>query len=67
MKPAAPIPYTPPSGEEMRLLVAATGLSQLECARRIGVATRTMRSWCAGDPMRKPPYSAVFALRCLGS
>lgn len=67
MKPAAPDPYTPPSGADMRALMVSTGLSQIECARRIGVSDRTLRYWCHDDQRAIPPYTAVFALLCLAS
>jgi DNA-binding transcriptional regulator YiaG len=65
MKPSAPRPYIPPSPEQMRALVAATGLPHAELARRLAVTPRTIEHWRAGT--RNASYVAVFALECLGS
>lgn len=44
-------------------LVRATGLSQRECAKRLGVAHSTLKDWIAGS--RNLPYTAQYALECL--
>ena len=52
-----------PRPEYVRALIAQSGLSQREAARRIGVSERVMRYYCAGE--REPPYPVQFALESL--
>ena len=53
----------------MRALVARTGLSQSECARRIGIEPRTFRSYLADHSQARTaaraPYPVQFTLRAL--
>ena len=51
----------------LRRLIERTGLSQQECARRIGVDGRTMRYWLANPQRSVPPYAYVFCLECLAA
>jgi len=52
-----------PSPTHVRGLVDASGLSQRECARRIGVSERIMRYWISGES--EIPYAAQYCLEAL--
>ena len=62
-----------PRPEYLRALLAQSGMSQREAARRIGISERTMRQYLAGsrrlaDGRSLPclaPYSIQFALESL--
>jgi len=47
----------------MAKLVKATGLTQKEIGKRIGVDERTIRRWIAGD--RQFSYRDQFTIKCL--
>jgi transcriptional regulator with XRE-family HTH domain len=50
----------------LRELIERSGLSQRECARRIGVGERTMREHLAIQGKIAPaPYAIQFCLECL--
>ncbi len=51
------------SPEYLRQLYEASGLSQRECARRLGVTHSTFKSWLAGTA--RWPYTAQYALERL--
>jgi transcriptional regulator with XRE-family HTH domain len=58
-----------PRPEYLRALVARSGLSQREAARRIGVSERLLRYYLApleGDH-REAPYPVQFSLESLAS
>ena len=59
-----PKTYTPDPAY-LRGLIERTGLSQRECARRIGLSDRAMRYYLSGD--RKPMYAVQFAMEALAS
>ena len=54
-----------PNPEYLRGLVERSGLSQRECARRIGLSDRAMRYYLSGE--RKPMYAVQYALEVLAS
>jgi transcriptional regulator with XRE-family HTH domain len=54
-----------PDPKYLRTLVERTGLSQRQCAARIGVGERTMRGWLLGE--RQFPYTAQFAIEQLAN
>ena len=54
-----------PDPAYLRGLVERSGLSQRECARRIGLSDRAMRYYLAGE--RKPMYAVQFAMEALAS
>lgn len=58
-----------PAPDYLRALVAASGLSQRECARRIGVSERLLRYYLTdqtgGKEAREAPYPVQFALEAL--
>ncbi len=47
----------------LRQLYEASGLSQRECARRLGVTHSTFKNWMAGNA--RWPYTAQYALEIL--
>ncbi|WP_439254411.1 helix-turn-helix domain-containing protein [Pseudomonas monteilii] len=49
----------------LRKLYEASGLSQRECARRLGVTHSTLKSWLAGSA--RWPYTAQYALERLAT
>lgn len=50
----------------LRQLVEQSGLSQRECARRIGIGERTMRQYLASSGRcDQAPYPVQFALEAL--
>jgi transcriptional regulator with XRE-family HTH domain len=50
----------------LRELIARTGLSQSECARRLGISPRQMRAYLTFVEKKTPaPYPVQFALECL--
>ena len=51
------------SAEYVRQLYVTSGLSQRECARRLGVTHSTFKSWLAGSA--RWPYTAQYALEQL--
>lgn len=52
-----------PDPKYLRSLIENTGLSQSKVAEYIGVASRTIRAYLAGD--RPIPYRIQFAVECL--
>jgi transcriptional regulator with XRE-family HTH domain len=58
-----------PAPAYLRGLVAATGLTQRECARRIGVSDRLLRYYltdpASGKEAREAPYPVQYALEAL--
>ena len=52
-----------PRPEYMEELVASTGLTQAEVAKRIGADERTLRRWIKGE--RQFNYRDQFAIECL--
>jgi hypothetical protein len=52
-----------PDPAYMRKLVEQSGLSQRQCAKRLGVDERTMRTWVLGE--RQFPYTAQYAMEQL--
>jgi transcriptional regulator with XRE-family HTH domain len=55
-----------PDPAYLRELVERTGLSQRECARRIGISERNMRAHLTfGGRLLPAPYPVQFALECL--
>ncbi|MDR2259994.1 MAG: helix-turn-helix domain-containing protein [Azoarcus sp.] len=55
-----------PDPEYLRELIARTGLSQRECARRIGISDRNMRAHITRAGKLSPaPYPVQFALESL--
>jgi transcriptional regulator with XRE-family HTH domain len=52
-----------PDPKYLRKLVEQSGLSQRQCATRLGVNERTMRGWVLGE--RQFPYSAQYAMEQL--
>lgn len=56
--------HRPTDAEYVRKLIERAGVSQREAARILGVTDRSMRNWCAGEPI---PYTAQFALECLAA
>lgn len=52
-----------PSPDYLRSLVDSSGLSQRECARRLGINERTMRHWLSGHT--DIPYAAQYCLEVL--
>jgi len=51
----------PMTHRQLRAALKRLGWSQLEAARRLGVAPRTMRYWIAGE--RRIPESVALLLR----
>jgi hypothetical protein len=50
----------------LRALIERTGLSQRECARRLGISERIMRMYISVSGKQSPaPYTVQFALECL--
>lgn len=47
----------------LRALLSVLGLSQRAVARELGVSDRTMRYWCAGQPIPKMAFMALEYLR----
>lgn len=57
-----------PDPTYLRELVGRSGLSQRECARRIGVSERAMRKYLAlPKPESDAPYPVQFAMECLAA
>lgn len=59
-----------PKPRHLRRLVEDTGLSQQECARRLGIDARTMRRYLqepGTSGYRRPPYVLQYALEALGA
>lgn len=56
-----------PRPEYLRSLVQRSGLSQRECARRLGISERVMRYYLSdvAADHRPAPYPIQFALECL--
>ena len=56
-----------PSPDYIRALVDRAGLSQRECARRIGISERVMRYYLSDTAAdhRPAPYPVQFALEAL--
>ena len=54
-----------PDPAYLRGLVERSGLSQRECARRIGISDRAMRYYLSGE--RKPMYAVQYLLEVLAS
>lgn len=55
-----------PDPAYLREIIARTGLSQSECARRLGISPRQMRAHLTFEGKRTPaPYTIQFALECL--
>ena len=55
--------FTGAEPQELRDLVMEAGLSQQECARRLGINGRTMRRYLAGD--LDTPYLVFYGLKAL--
>jgi transcriptional regulator with XRE-family HTH domain len=51
----------------LRGLIARSGLTQREVARRLGVEPRTVRRWLTDPPQVQCPYSAQVALETLAN
>lgn len=49
----------------MKKMFKRTGLSQAECAKRIGVATSTLRTWVDAECKIQWPYSAQYTIEQL--
>jgi transcriptional regulator with XRE-family HTH domain len=58
-----------PRPEYIRALVERSGLSQRECARRLGISERVMRYYLSdvAADHRPAPYPVQFALESLAS
>ena len=54
-----------PDPAYLRGLVERSGLSQRECARRIGLSDRAMRYYLSGE--RKPMYAVQYLLEALAA
>lgn len=56
-----------PRPEYLRELIAQSGLSQLECARRLGIDGSTLRRYLASGTRRATlaPYAVQYALEQL--
>jgi transcriptional regulator with XRE-family HTH domain len=54
-----------PDPAYLRGLIARSGLTQREVARRLGVEPRTVRRWLTDPPQVQCPYSAQVALEML--
>ena len=54
-----------PRPEYIRALIARSGLSQREAARRIGISERVMRYYVSGVDERAAPYPVQYALGSL--
>lgn len=50
-----------PTSTELRGLLRASGVSQMEAGRTTGYTGRTARNWCSGAT--SIPYAAWFVLR----
>jgi len=57
--------WQPPSPAAVRAVVEATGLSQQEVGRRLGVGGRPVRSWVSERSPRAMRYSEAVALAAL--
>ena len=65
LTPNAPAKYNP-NPIYLRSLIEQSGLSQRECAKRIGVGERTMRQYLATSGRQdEAPYPVQFALEAL--
>lgn len=58
-------PSESPTPEELRQLIAQTGLSQRRAAEELGLAERTMRYYASGQ--QEIPRVVIYALRYLVS
>lgn len=57
-----------PDPTYLRSLIARSGLSQRQCAFRIGIGERTMRQYLATSGRQDAaPYAVQFALEALAS
>ena len=52
--------YQPPTGEEVKALLAALGLTQTEAAELLCVHPRSVEKWMYGE--RPMPFTALFTL-----
>lgn len=51
----------------LKMLFDKTGLSQVACAKRLGVSVATLRCWTDETHSVQWPYSAQYALEQLAS
>ncbi len=67
MKPDAEKYYNP-DPDYLRILVEEAGLSQIKCAKAIGISARLLRRYLRTPPVRdylKAPYPVQYALEQL--